>query len=502
MASEQLTDSLPLTVQDFADREEVEPVHVLEMARAHGVRMVDFKFTDLPGTWQHVSLSIHGLEEDAFEDGLGFDGSSIRGFQEISESDMILLPDPATAVIDPFHEQRTMSIVCNIFDPITREPYTRDPRYVAQKAEGYLIETGIADTCFMGPEAEFFIFDHVAFDQTVNKAFYEVDSKQGFWNRGAGFQGNGSRDGAPGNLGYTLRPQEGYFPAPPADTHSDLRGRMVVVLEEMGIPCEFHHHEVSAGGQAEIDLRFDKLLRMGDKLQTYKYVVKNVAYQAGKSATFMPKPLFEENASGMHVHQSLFRGGENAMYDFNGYGLLSREALNYIAGLLRHGRALMAFCAPTTNSYRRLVPGYEAPVNLAYSQRNRSAAVRIPVYHASEKAKRIEFRPPDPTANPYLAFSAMMMAGLDGIQSRLDPGLPVDRDLFELSDEELAEIPSVPASLDDALDALEQDHEFLLKGDVFTEDLIETWIEYKREQEVDPVRLRPHPWEFALYYDV
>jgi glutamine synthetase len=494
--------SFPLTIQEFADQQEVEPKHALEMAREHGVRMVDFKFTDLPGTWQHVSLSIHGLDEDAFEDGLGFDGSSIRGFQEISESDMILVPDAATAVIDPFHEQPTLSIICNIFDPITREPYTRDPRYVAQKAEGYLIETGIADTCFMGPEAEFFIFDHVAFDQTVNKAFYEVDSKQGFWNRGAGFQGDGSRNGAPGNLGYTLRPQEGYFPAPPADTHSDIRGRMVVVLEEMGIPCEFHHHEVSAGGQAEIDLRFDRLLRMGDKLQTYKYVVKNVAYQAGKSATFMPKPLFEENASGMHVHQSLFRGGENAMYDFNGYGLLSREALNYIAGLLRHGRALMAFCAPTTNSYRRLVPGYEAPVNLAYSQRNRSAAVRIPVYHAAEKAKRIEFRPPDPTANPYLAFSAMMMAGLDGIQSRLDPGLPVDRDLFELSADELAEIPNVPASLGDALDALEQDHEFLLKGDVFTEDLIETWIEYKREQEVDPVRLRPHPWEFALYYDV
>jgi glutamine synthetase len=494
--------SLPLTVQEFADQQEVEPKHALEMAREHGVRMVDFKFTDLPGTWQHVSLSIHGLDEEAFEDGLGFDGSSIRGFQEISESDMILVPDAATAVIDPFHEQRTLSIICNIFDPITREPYSRDPRYIAQKAEGYLIETGIADTCFMGPEAEFFIFDHVAFDQSVNKAFYEVDSKQGFWNRGAGFQSNGSRDGAAGNLGYTLRPQEGYFPAPPADTHSDIRGRMVVVLEEMGVACEFHHHEVSAGGQAEIDLRFDRLLHMGDKLQTYKYVVKNVAYQAGKSATFMPKPLFEENASGMHVHQSLFRGGENAMYDFNGYGLLSREALNYIAGLLRHGQALMAFCAPTTNSYRRLVPGYEAPVNLAYSQRNRSAAVRIPVYHAAERAKRIEFRPPDPTANPYLAFSAMMMAGLDGIQSRLDPGLPVDRDLFELSPEELAEIPSVPASLGDALDALEHDHEFLLKGDVFTEDLIETWIEYKREQEVDPVRLRPHPWEFALYYDV
>jgi glutamine synthetase len=502
MPPEVATDSLPLTVREYADQPEVEPKHVLEMARAHGARMVDFKFTDLPGTWQHVSLSIHGLDEAAFEAGLGFDGSSIRGFQEISESDMILVPDPGTAVIDPFHEQRTLSIVCNIFDPITREPYSRDPRYIAQKAEGYLIETGIADTCFMGPEAEFFIFDHVAFDQTVNKAFYEVDSKQGFWNRGAGFQGDGSRNGAPGNLGYTLRPQEGYFPAPPADTHSDIRGRMVVVLEEMGIPCEFHHHEVSAGGQAEIDLRFDKLLRMGDKLQTYKYAVKNVAYEAGKSATFMPKPLFEENASGMHVHQSLFRGGENVMYDFNGYGLLSREALNYIAGLLAHGRALMAFCAPTTNSYRRLVPGYEAPVNLAYSQRNRSAAVRIPVYHAEEKTKRIEFRSPDPTANPYLAFSAMMMAGLDGIQSRLDPGLPVDRDLFELSPQELAAIPSVPESLGDALDALERDHEFLLKGGVFTEDLIETWIEYKRDQEVDPVRLRPHPWEFALYYDV
>jgi glutamine synthetase len=502
MPPEVIADSLPLTAQEFADQQEVEPKHVLEMARAHGVRMVDFKFTDLPGTWQHVSLSIHGLDEDAFEDGLGFDGSSIRGFQEISESDMILVPDPGTAVIDPFHEQRALSIICNIFDPITREPYTRDPRYIAQKAEGYLIETGVADACFMGPEAEFFIFDHVAFDQSVNRAFYEVDSQQGFWNRGAGFRGEGSRNGVPENLGYTLRPQEGYFPAPPADTHSDIRGRMVVVLEEMGIPCEFHHHEVSAGGQAEIDLRFDKLLRMGDKLQTHKYVVKNVAFQAGKSATFMPKPLFEENASGMHVHQSLFRGGENVMYDFNGYGLLSREALNYIAGLLRHGRALMAFCAPTTNSYRRLVPGYEAPVNLAYSQRNRSACVRIPVYHAAEKTKRIEFRPPDPTANPYLAFSAMMMAGLDGIQNRLDPGLPVDKDLFELPAEEQARIPSVPESLGDALDALEEDHEFLLKGGVFTEDVIETWIEYKREQEVDPVRLRPHPWEFALYYDV
>jgi glutamine synthetase len=492
----------PLTVREFADQQEVEPRHVLAMAREHGVRMVDFKFTDLPGTLQHVALSIHRLDEDAFEEGLGFDGSSIRGFQEISESDMILVPDPSTALIDPFHEQRTMSVICNIFDPITREPYSRDPRYVAQKAEGYLIETGVADTCYMGPEAEFFIFDHVAFDQTVNRGFYEVDSQQGFWNRGAGFRGEGGRNGMPGNLGYTLRPQEGYFPAPPADTHSDIRARMVVVLEEMGIPCEFHHHEVSAGGQAEIDVRFDRLLRMGDNLQIYKYVVKNVAFQAGKSATFMPKPLFEENASGMHVHQSLFRGEENVMYDFNGYGLLSREALNYIGGLLKHGRALMAFCAPTTNSYRRLVPGYEAPVNLAYSQRNRSACVRIPVYSPEAKAKRLEFRPPDPSANPYLAFSAMMMAGLDGIQNRLDPGLPVDKDLYELPAEELARIPTVPASLEEAIDALEADHEFLLKGGVFTEDLLETYVEYKRSQEVDPVRIRPHPWEFALYYDV
>ncbi len=497
-------DGYALTIQDHVGDAEVEPRHVLQMARAHGVRMVDFKFTDLPGTLQHVALSIHGLEEEAFEEGLGFDGSSIRGFQEISESDMILIPDPSTAVIDPFHEQRTMSITCNIFDPITREPYSRDPRYVAQKAEGYLIETGIADTCYMGPEAEFFIFDHVAFDQTVNRGYYEVDSAQGFWNRGAGFGERPGTNGSNGdrNLGYTLRPQEGYFPAPPGDTHSDIRARMVVVLEEMGIDCEFHHHEVSAGGQAEIDLKFDRLLRMADKLQTYKYVVKNVAHQAGKSATFMPKPLFEENASGMHIHQSLFLGGDNVMFDFNGYGLLSREALNYIAGLLKHGGALMAFCAPTTNSYRRLVPGYEAPVNLCYSQRNRSAACRIPVYSPAPKAKRVEFRPPDPAANPYLSFAAMMMAGLDGVQNRLDPGLPVDKDLFELPPEELEGIPSVPGSLDDALDALEADHEFLLKGGVFTEDLIETWIEYKRAEECDPVRLRPHPWEFALYYDI
>ena len=495
-----VNESPPLVISEWAGTPDPSPAQVLHMAREHGVRMVDFKFTDLPGMWQHITLSINALDEAAFEEGLGFDGSSIRGFQEISESDMIMVPDPATAAIDPFHEQRALSIVCNIFDPITREPYSRDPRYVAQKAEGYLLETGIADTCYMGPEAEFFVFDHVAYDQTTNRAFYEVDSAQGFWNRGTGF-GDGRRNGDGGNLGLTLRPQEGYFPAPPADTHSDLRSRMVVVLEQMGCPCEFHHHEVSGAGQAEIDMRFDRLLRMGDRTQLYKYVVKNVARQAGKSATFMPKPLFEENGSGMHVHQSLFLGGENVMFDFNGYGQLSREALNYIGGMIAHGRALMAFCAPTTNSYKRLTPGYEAPVNLAYSQRNRSAACRIPVYSPAPNAKRVEFRPPDPTANPYLAFSAMMMAGLDGIQNRIDPGQPFDVDVFELPEEDLARMQHVPGSLEEALDALEADHEFLLKGGVFSKELIETWIAWKREHEVDAVRLRPHPAEFALYYD-
>ena len=489
---------LPMTVERFVAGREATPADVAAFAEAHGVRMVDFKFTDLPGTWQHLGLSIHALDEDAFAEGLGFDGSSIRGFQEIAESDMVLVPDPTTAVIDPFHEQRTMSIVCGVIDPITRESYSRDPRHVARKAERHLVETGIADACYMGPEAEFFIFDHVAFDQRANTAFYEVDSSEAYWNRGVGF--GASRDGAP-NLGYKIRSQQGYFPAPPGDTHGDLRARIVVALEAMGIPCEFQHHEVGSAGQAEINVRFNTLLRIADQTQMQKYVIKNLARQAGKTATFMPKPLFEENGSGMHVHQSLSKSGTNLMYDFNGFAQLSREALNYIGGILRHGKALMAFCAPTTNSYRRLVPGYEAPVNLVYSQRNRSAAVRIPVYSASPKSKRLEFRPPDPTANPYLAFSALLMAGLDGIQSRIDPGQPVDVDLFELSEEELSHIDHVPGSLDDALDALEADHEFLLKGGVFTEDLIETWIEYKRKEEADQVRMRPHPWEFALYYD-
>jgi glutamine synthetase len=488
----------PLTIERFLDGREAQAKDVLALAQEHGVRMVDFKFTDLPGTWQHLGLSMHSLDEDAFVEGLGFDGSSIRGFQEIAESDMVLLPDPTTALVDPFHEQKTLSIVCNVIDPITREPYSRDPRYVARKAEDYLVATGIADTCFMGPEAEFYVFEHVAFDQRANTAFYEVDSDEGYWNRGRGF--GAERNGTP-NLGYKLRSQQGYFPAAPGDTHGDLRARMVTTLESMGLPCEFHHHEVGSAGQAEINVRFATLLRMADQLQLQKYVVKNVAAQAGKTATFMPKPVFEENGSGMHVHQSLAKGGDNVMYDFDGYGLLSREALNYIGGLLAHGRALMAFCAPTTNSYRRLVPGYEAPVNLVYSQRNRSAACRIPVYSASARAKRVEFRPPDPSCNPYLAFSAMLMAGLDGIQSRIDPGAPVDHDLFEMPEEELAKIPQVPSSLDEALDALEQDHDFLLRGGVFTEDLVRTWIDYKRAEEADQVRLRPHPWEFALYYD-
>jgi glutamine synthetase len=486
----------PRDVARFVGDREPTPADVLEFARAHGVRMVDFKFTDLPGTWQHLGLSVNALDEDSFTEGLGFDGSSIRGFQEIAESDMVLVPDPTTAVVDPFHEQTTLSLVCGVIDPITREPYSRDPRHVARKAERHLVQTGIADRCYMGPEAEFYVFDHVSFDQRANTAFYEVDSEEAYWNRGESFGADSQR-----NLGFHIRSQQGYFPTSPSDVHGDLRARMVVALEDMGIECEFQHHEVGSAGQAEINVRFNTLLRVADQTQMQKYVIKNVAHRAGKSATFMPKPLFEENGSGMHVHQSLFRGGDNLMYDFDGFGQLSREALNYIGGILRHGRALMAFCAPTTNSYRRLVPGYEAPVNLVYSQRNRSAAVRIPVYSASPRAKRLEFRPPDPSANPYLAFSALLMAGLDGIQNRIDPGSPVEADLFEMSAEELAGIPHVPGSLDEALDALEADHEFLLAGGVFTEDLIETWIRYKRFSEADQVRLRPHPWEFALYYD-
>jgi glutamine synthetase len=487
----------PLTARALAGERAAEPHDVFELASRHGARMVDLKFTDLPGTWQHMGMALGTLDEESFADGIGFDGSSIRGFQEIYESDMLLMPDPASAIIDPFYEQTTVSLICTVLDPITRAPYTRDPRFVATKAEAHLRSTGIADVCYMGPEAEFYVFDHVAFDQQPHTAFYEVDSEEGHWTSGQGFQRRGEGLAA---LGYKNRSQEGYFPAPPNDTGSDLRAQMVAILEALEIRTESHHHEVGGPGQAEIDLRFLPLVQMADALQLHKYVVKNTAKEAGKTATFLPKPIFEENGSGMHTHQSLWKDGRSLMHAEDGYALLSPLALSYAAGLLEHGRALMAFCAPSTNSYRRLVPGYEAPVLLRHSQRNRSAAVRIPMYTPSPKAKRLEFRPPDPLANPYLAFPAMLMAGLDGIERGLQPPEPLDVNMYELPPEQLAHIPTVPSSLEDALDALEADHAFLLKGDVFTEDLIETYVEFRREQ-ADKVKIRPHPYEFPLYFD-
>ncbi len=470
------------------------PAEVLEFAAERGVEMVDLKFVDLPGTWQHMTLPIGALDSGDFESGLGFDGSSIRGFQEIHESDMLLIPDSSTAFIDPYYTRVTLSLICSVADPVLGEPYARDPRFVAQKAERHLVSSGIADVAYFGPEAEFFVFDHIAYEQVGHRAFYEVDSGEGFWN-------TGSPISAVPNLAYKLRQKEGYFPVPPADSLANLRSEMVATMESLGIRCEFHHHEVSSGGQGEIDMRFQPLLRMADQMMVYKYVVKNSARAAGKTATFMPKPIFEENGSGMHVHQSLWKDGDPLMYGQGGYAHLSELAKHYIGGLLAHAPALLAFCAPTTNSYRRLVPGYEAPVNLVYSARNRSACVRVPMYHEAPKTKRIEFRSPDPTANPYLAFSALMMAGLDGIKRSLDPGEPLDADLYELPAERLAEIATVPASLEASLDALEADCSFLLEGDVFTSGLIEAYVRYKREEEVDAIRMRPHPWEFALYHD-
>ncbi len=468
------------------------PKEVLKFASENGARMVDLKFMDFPGMWQHFTVPISHLDETMFEEGVGFDGSSIRGWQAIHASDMIVLPDPETAVMDPFTAVPTLSLICNILDPITREQYTRDPRNVAGKAEAYLKATGIADTAYFGPEPEFFIFDDVRFDFQPNCGYFYLDSIEGQWNMG--------RAEGP-NLGYKARYKEGYFPVPPTDQFMDLRTEMVLILEEMGIRVEAQHHEVATGGQAEIDMRFAPLTKMADSLMTYKYVVRNVARKHGKTVTFMPKPLFGDNGSGMHTHQSLWKGGA-PLFAGHGYAGLSDLALHYIGGILHHAAALCAFVAPTTNSYKRLVPGYEAPVNLAYSSRNRSAGVRIPMYSPSPKAKRVEVRFPDNTCNGYLAFTAMLMAGLDGIQNKLDPGPPLDKDIYELPPEELAEVPSVPGSLSEALDALERDHEFLLKGDVFTEDVIETWLWYKRTKEVDPVRLRPHPYEFVLYYDL
>jgi glutamine synthetase len=469
------------------------PDEVLALVRDEEVEFVDLRFCDLPGVMQHVSIPASELSETQFEDGHGFDGSSVRGFQEIQESDMVLVADPNTAYLDPFRARKTMILHCFVADPVTGESYTRDPRYVASKAESYLYSTGIADTAYFGPEPEFFVFDDVRFETKGNSSFYMVDSIEGQWNTG--------KDEGP-NLSYKPRTKQGYFPAPPMDHYQDLRSEMAATLHQVGIPTELHHHEVASGGQGEIGIRFDTLLSMGDKLMTFKYVCKNVAWAAGKSLTFMPKPIFQDNGSGMHTHQSLWKGGEPLFFAETGYAGLSDIARWYIGGLLSHAHALIAFTNPTTNSFKRLVPGYEAPVNLVYSQRNRSASCRIPLGQKSPKAKRVEFRCPDSTANPYLAFSAMLMAGLDGIQNRIEPPDPVDKDLYDLPPEELAEVPQVPGSLEEALDALEADNDFLKTGGVFTDDIIDTWVRYKRLNEVDALRLRPHPYEFTLYYDI
>ena len=468
------------------------PQAVLAMARQQGAQMVDFKFVDFPGTWQHFSIPASQLEADMFNDGLGFDGSSIRGWKSIQESDMLVMPDPGTAFMDPFTEMPTLSLICDIVDPITREDYGRDPRGVARRAETYIKSTGVADTAFCGPEAEFFVFDDVRFDQNSHEGYYHINSVEGRWNSGA--------EENP-NLGYKPDYKGGYFPVPPHDTLQDMRSEMVMTMMEAGVEVEVHHHEVGTAGQCEIDIRFCPLVVCGDRMMLYKYIVKNVARRHNKTATFMPKPLFEDNGTGMHTHQSLWKRGK-PLFAGSGYAGLSDMALHYIGGLLRHARAIIAFTNPTTNSYKRLVPGYEAPVNLAYSQRNRSAAIRIPMYSSSPKAKRVEFRCPDPSCNLYLAMSAMLMAGIDGIENRIDPGDPMDKDIYELPPEERASVPLTPGSLDEALEALEEDHEFLLKGDVFTKDVVEAWIDYKREAEVDPVRLRPHPHEFELYFDI
>lgn len=470
------------------------PKDVMKVIKEQNIQSIDFRFVDLPGISQHFSIPARTFEEAMFEEGLGFDGSSIRGFQRIQESDMLVLPDPTTAYVDPFYAVPTLVMTCNIKDPIGGHPYSRDPRYVAQKAEAYLRATGIADSVYFGPEAEFFIFDHVRFSQGVNHGFYEVDSEEGAWN--TGIEGE-----TESNLAYRPRLKGGYFPVPPTDKLQDLREQMVQLMEQIGIHVEAHHHEVGSGGQCEIDMRFTTLTKMADQMMTYKYIVRNVAYRAGKTATFMPKPLFEDNGSGMHCHQSLWTNGTPLFYDKNGYALLSDTARWYIGGLLRHAPAVLAFTSPTTNSYRRLVPGYEAPIYLVYSMRNRSAAIRIPTYSDSPKSRRIEFRCPDPSCNPYLAFAAMLMAGLDGVKNKIEPPEALNVDFYDLSEEESRHIHSAPGSLDQVLDALEADCEFLLQGGVFTPDLIENYVALKRE-DVDAVRLRPHPYEFFMYYDV
>ena len=467
------------------------PKSVIEMAKKTGAKMVDIKFVDTFGTWQHFSCPIAELTEEVFSEGFGFDGSSIRGWKSIEASDMLAMPDPDTAFIDPFCAVPTLSLTCTIAETGTKEAYVRDPRGIAQRAEKYLISTGLADQAFFGPEAEFFIFDNVQFDSKSNGTFYSIDSEEGIWNTG--------RDEMP-NLGNKIRHKEGYFPVPPLDTQQDIRTEMVLTMEELGLQIEKQHHEVATAGQAEIDIRFDTLVKMADHMMVYKYVLKNVAKKHGKTVTLMPKPLFGDNGSGMHTHQSLWKKGK-PLFAGNEYAGLSKMALYYAGGLLKHAHALCAFCSPTTNSYKRLVPGFEAPVNLAYSSRNRSAAIRIPTYSDNPKAKRLEYRPPDPAANPYIAFAALLLAGLDGVQNKIDPGEPIDKNMYELPPEEHAKIPQILGSLDAAVNALEKDHAFLLKGDVFTEDFLDMWISTKRKEH-DAIRLRPHPYEFFLYYDV
>ncbi|MXY69956.1 MAG: type I glutamate--ammonia ligase [Acidobacteriia bacterium] len=467
------------------------PAEVMAYARENDCEILDLRFADLPGIWQHVSYPIGMLDEESFEDGFGFDGSSIRGWQAISESDMLIVPDPDTAFVDPFNQVPTLCVVCNILDPITKQHYERDPRWIAQKAEKYLQYTGTGDTAYFGAEAEFFLFDNVSYDSSYNFGFYKIDSEEGRWNSGR----------AENNLGYRPRYKEGYFPVPPTDHMQDIRTEMTKVMMDCGIEIECHHHEVATGGQCEIDQRFDTLVLSADNMMLYKYIVRQVAYQHGKSATFMPKPLWNDNGSGMHTHQSIWKGGEPT-FAGEGYAGLSETALHYIGGLLKHSPALAAIVAPTTNSYKRLVPGFEAPVSLAYSRRNRSAACRIPMYSASPKTKRVELRYPDPSCNPYLAFSACLMAGLDGIQNRIDPGEALDKDIYDLSPEELSNVPALPEDLAGSLQALERDHEFLMQNDVFTEEVIASYIDYKRSAEVDEVRQRPHPYEFSLYYDI
>ncbi|MEE8380086.1 MAG: type I glutamate--ammonia ligase [Gammaproteobacteria bacterium] len=467
------------------------PKEFFEFAKKNNSKMVDLKFVDFLGTWQHCSYPVDTWNEGTFKEGVGFDGSSIRGWQDIHMSDMLAVPDPSTTVIDPFFKEPTVSIIANIVDPVTREDYTRDPRHVARKGTAYLKETGIADTCYIGPEPEFFIFDEVRYQQSQHTGFYEIDSVEGAWNT--------ARFEEP-NLGYKPSFKGGYFPVSPTDTYHDLRGEMVAEMQKVGIVVEAHHHEVATAGQSEIDMQFEELLKMSDQFMWFKYIIKNVAKRHGKTVTFMPKPVFEDNGSGMHSHLSLWKDGKPLMAG-DKYAGFSDFGLYCIGGILKHAPAILAFAAPTTNSYRRLVPGFEAPVNLVMSARNRSAAVRIPMYSDSPKAKRLEFRCPDPTANGYLTWTAMLMAAIDGIQNKIDPGKPLDMDIYELSADELAKYSHTPGSLSEAIDALEKDHRFLTAGGVFTDDLVEMWIKWKREEELEPMSLRPHPYEFHLYYD-